>query len=466
MPKTIDPAGTYVVMGLARSGLAAARALLELGCRVRATDSKNEESLSDALESLCPGGHAPERLELALGGHPLSLLDGAAGVILSPGIPLTVPFLREAAGRGIPVLGEVEFAFRLLQGRILAITGSNGKSTTTAMVAHLLTTAGFDAHAAGNIGTPLAEFIGRDTSDTVFAAELSSFQLESVETFHPRVAAILNITPDHLDRYDSMEDYARAKWRIFQTMGVQDAAVLNASDARLRDGAPALPCPVYFFDPGPGEVSPSLRGSFVRDGQVILNVDGSPEPVLPVGDIPLPGRHNLENVLAATLICRLAGVPADALGAGVRSFQALPHRLQPVCEICGRSFYNDSKATNVDSTLLALQAFERPIVVILGGKDKGSPYTPLLDPIRKNVRHCILIGQAADRITEDLGPSVPQTRCSTMGEAVRTAFCISLPGDVVLLSPACSSYDMFDHFEHRGSVFISEVEALSREVRK
>ncbi|HOB53979.1 MAG TPA: UDP-N-acetylmuramoyl-L-alanine--D-glutamate ligase [Acidobacteriota bacterium] len=456
---------TYVVMGLARSGLAAARQLLQRGHRVLVTDTKSAGELGEALTVLEDTARiAPGELELHLGGHPEGLLAGARAVVLSPGIPLTVPFLVRAGEQGVPIWSEVELASRWIRGTMVGITGSNGKSTTTALTAHILALSGRPAYAVGNIGQALSDFVGVDRPGACFVTELSSFQLETIVTLRPRVAAILNITPDHMDRYASLDAYAEAKWNLFKNMEAGDAAVLNAGDARLTAGAARLRCPVYTFDARPVGDPAALNGAGLADGTIWVRTGGEPVAVMPRSDIPLPGRHNLENVLAAVLMGRLLGLEPEQLAAGVRTFEPLPHRLQPVASIRGRTFYNDSKATNVDSTLLAIESFDRKILLILGGKDKGSDYAPLVRPIRERVRHVLLIGQAADKIERALPTDVPRSRCRDLADAIRTGFALSAEGDVILLSPACASFDMFDNFEHRGEVFRRDVLALKREL--
>lgn len=463
--KENPPAGIYVVMGLARSGLAAARLLLRHGCRVRITDLKPADAFPREIDTL--NGDARENdspVEFHLGGHPPAILDGAAAVVLSPGIPLTAPLLHQATQAGIPVWSEVELAFRFIRGTVWGITGSNGKSTTTALTAHILAQSGRKAFAVGNIGQALADFLDQDGPETIFVTELSSFQLETIDRFHPRLATILNITQNHLDRYVSMEEYATAKWNLFRNMGPADAAILNARDTRLVQGAAALRCPVHYFDSRPADDPARVRGAGVAGGSLWLAAGGAAFPFMPQAEIPLPGRHNLENVLAAALFTHLGGISPEAIRAGVRTFQALPHRLEPVAEIQGRFFYNDSKATTVESTLYALHAFEQKILLILGGKDKGSDFAPLVEPVRQRVKHCLLIGKATGKISRALGADIPQTMCSDLNHAIRLGFELSAPGDVILLSPACASFDMFDNFEHRGEVFRHEVLKLKSEL--
>ncbi len=460
-----DMGKIYIVAGMARSGIAAARMLLSSGAIVRLTDTRTAGELAEQVNDLRDTTQqAPGRLELHLGGHPESILSGATALILSPGIPPAIPFVRRAAERGIPVWSEIELAFRHLRGQVVGITGSNGKSTTTALTAHLLRTAGRVAVAAGNIGAPLCDFIANDSPEAIHVTELSSFQLETIDRFHPRLGAILNITPDHLDRYADMEAYAGAKWNLFRRMDAADAAILNARDRRLVEGSARVSCRTWFFDSRPATSVEHISGAGLVGDEIWIAAGQAPRLLMNAGEIPLPGIHNLENVMAAALMATLSGAEIADIAAGVRSFKGLPHRLEPVAEIDGRSFYNDSKATNVDSTVLALGAFHRPIVLILGGKDKGGDYAPLRDPISRGVRHCLLIGAAADIIEKAINGTVPISRCRDMGEAVRRGLELSSPGDVILLAPACASFDMYTNFEHRGEVFRREVLNLKKEV--
>ena len=458
------PGGPFVIMGLARSGLAAALQLLKRGVPVRVTDLKPARELAAEVDSLqAAADRSGARLEIHLGAHPEAMLQGAAALILSPGIPPEAPYVRQAAAAGLPVWSEVELAYRLLQGTVAGITGSNGKSTTTALTAHILEQAGRVAFAAGNIGRAMSDFLAQDGPEAIFVTELSSFQLETIDRFHPKIAAFLNFTPDHLDRYPSLEAYAEAKWNLFRNMTAGDAAVLNGNDPALRRQAARILCPVYFFDSRPVSEPDAIHGAGIVQDTLWLRTSGAPIRLLARGEIPVPGRHNLENALAAALMCHLLGLDAAKIAAGIRSYRPLPHRLQFVAEVAGRSFYNDSKATNVDSTLLAIQSFEQPIVLILGGKDKGSPYTPLLETMRRRVRHCLVIGQATSKIEQELGHQVAMTRCRDLAEAVGRSLEFSQPGDVVLLSPACASYDQFRDYEQRGEVFVQSVRRLRLE---
>jgi UDP-N-acetylmuramoylalanine--D-glutamate ligase len=465
MTLNLQPRDTYVVVGLARSGQAAASRLLAHRCVVRVTDIKPEGDLAEPIRAL-QNQTIPEggRLEFFLGGHPDSILDGARALILSPGVPVASPFIQKALARDIPVWSEVEFAFRLLRGVLVGITGSNGKSTTTALTAHILRQAGRDAYAVGNIGAPLSDYLVYDSPATIYVTELSSFQLETIDTFRPRIAAILNLTPDHLDRYESFEEYAAAKWNIFRNMGPGDRAILNGQDPMLTRDRGRITCPILEFRSAPQASPESIRGAGVVGDTVYVNSGGESLAILGVPEIPLPGRHNLENALVAALAAHLLGLAPAEIRSGILGFRALAHRLQPVAEVKGRRYYNDSKATNVDSTLLAIESFPHPIVLILGGKDKGSDYAPLVEPIRRRVRQVLLIGAASDKIDQALPADIPRRRVRDMADAVRTGLEVSEPGDAVVLSPACASFDMFDNFEHRGEVFCELVRQLKRDV--
>lgn len=452
------PDELYVVMGLARSGLAAARLLLARGCRIRVTDLQGEEAFSREIGLIGQAAEAcPGRVEFSLGGHPENLLDDVRAVILSPGIPLTVPFLQAARRRGIPVWSEVELASRCLRGVMVGITGSNGKSTTTALTAHLLCTSGMKALAVGNIGQPISAFAAGDGPPAIFVTELSSFQLECIETLRPKVGMLLNITQNHLDRYPSMDEYAAAKWNMFRNMGEGDYAILNAEDPRVCRGSDSLRCPVWYFSAQPAEHPDRIRGAGICRDQLWLNTGHGAFLVMEGREVPLPGRHNLENALAAALAASLLGASPVEIRNGIMTFSPLPHRLELVGELEGRRFYNDSKATTVESVLVALAAFGRGTVLILGGKDKGSDFRPLAPVLAEKGTQVLLLGQAADKIAHALGSAIPSQHVKDLAEAVRRGFELAPPGGVVLLSPACASFDMFNNFEHRGDVFREEV---------
>ena len=454
MRRGVDLAGKRVlVVGLARSGLASALLCARHDAKVTATDELQETKLAETAEKLCAAGVA-----LALGGHPEGIFLEQDLIIVSPGVAANLPQLELARAQGIRVWSEVELAWHLLQGRLVAITGSNGKTTTTALVGHILQTAHIPVLVGGNIGTPLVSLVDSSSEATVTAAEISSFQLETIHAFRPDIAVLLNLTPDHLDRHASFEEYARAKARIFENQVEHDSAVLNADDPNVAQFAPSRP-EVFWFSRN----KRVMAGAFLRGGQIIFRQDGAEIVLLHRGEIPLRGEHNLENVLAACIVARLAGAEPAAIAAGVRSFAGVEHRLEFVAEIGGVNFFNDSKATNVDATLKALEAFSSPLLVILGGKDKGGDFTALEEPLRRHARLVLLIGAASDKIAEQLGNALPVERAETLDRAVRLAFDRANSGDTILLAPACASFDQFENFEHRGRVFKQIVESLSRE---
>jgi UDP-N-acetylmuramoylalanine--D-glutamate ligase len=385
---------------------------------------------------------------LELGAHTPALFLAQDLIVISPGVPAKLPALELGRAQGIPVWSEIELAWRFLRGELVAITGSNGKTTTTSLVAHILKTAGIATLVGGNIGVPLLALVESSTDSSVTVAEISSFQLEAIQGFRPEIGVLLNLTPDHLDRHESFESYAAAKMRLFENQLDRDAAVLNADDPEITKRMPSRGH-VYWFS----RQKRVAEGAFLRDGEIVFRVDGLETVVARRNEIALRGEHNLENVLAACAAAHLAGAPAPAIAGGVKTFRAVEHRLEFVAEAGGVEFYNDSKATNVDATLKALEAFPGPLIVILGGKDKGSPYTPLIDPLRQRARLAILIGAAAGKIAADLGDAVPVEHAGTLDRAVKLAAERAQSGDVVLLAPACSSFDQFENYEQRGRVF-------------
>jgi UDP-N-acetylmuramoylalanine--D-glutamate ligase len=440
----IDLAGKRVlVVGLARTGIVTSLFAAGYGATVTATDAKPESELADTAARLRAAG-----VKLELGGHAQGTFLDQDLIVISPGVPATLPPLALARARGIPVWSEIELAWRFLRGKLIGITGSNGKTTTTALVAHILKTSKIETYVGGNIGTPLLSLVESSTDSSVTVAEISSFQLEAIEAFRPEIGVLLNLTPDHLDRHASFEEYATAKMRLFENQLDRDAAVLNADDPEVTRRMPSRPH-VFWFS----RQKRVAEGAFLRDGQIICRHDGSEVAVARRDEIPLRGEHNVENVLAACAASYLAGADPAAIANGVKTFRGVEHRLEFVAEIAGVAFYNDSKATNVDAARKAMEAFPGPLIVILGGKDKGSPYTPLREPLRDRARLAIVIGAAAERIAADLGDAVPLEHANTLDRAVRIAMDCARPGDAVLLAPACSSFDQFENYEHRGRVF-------------
>ena len=435
-----------LVVGLGKSGLAAALFLRRRGAQVTVSDVRSAEALTKEIPALLDEGVMVEA-----GGHGVLTFRRQDLIVVSPGVPLDTPELVQAKSFGLSIIGEVELASRFLKGRMLAITGSNGKTTTTALVGEILKKSGLPTLVAGNIGVPIIGLVDESTADTWSVLEVSSFQLESTIEFHPSIAVILNITPDHLDRHGSFENYARAKEKIFAAMDGNDAVVLNADNPPAADAARRTNARVYWFS----IEHPVEQGAWLEDGYVVYrqSKDEIPEQIMPLKSIPLKGAHNVENVLAAVVSARLAGVPANAVRSGVEAFQAVEHRLEYVATINGVEFYNDSKATNVDATAKAVAAFSSGIHLILGGKDKGSDYTLLNPLLRERVRAVYTIGSAAAKIESQLRGVIPLLSCGTLDKAVNEAAGAAHSGEVVLLAPACSSFDQFDNYEHRGRVF-------------
>ena len=452
MKPGIELAGKQVlVVGLARTGIATALFCAARGARVTATEERAEKEVAGAAAKLRAAGVA-----LELGGHRPETFVRKDLIVPSPGVPPMTPALEAARAMGIPVWSEIELAWRFLRGRLICITGSNGKTTTTALTGHILETAGLPVQVAGNIGTPLISRVDVSCEAGFTVVEASSFQLESISAFRPDIAVLLNITPDHLDRHGSLEAYGRAKARIFENQTERDAAVLNAEDAAVSQYSPTVPR-VFWFS----RKQRVARGCFLRDEEIVFRCDGTETVLLERKEIGLRGNHNLENVLAAAAAAKLAGVEPAAIAEGVRLFAGVEHRIEYVATISGVDYFNDSKATNVDATLKALDAFPGNVVVILGGKDKGSDYSILREPLKSHARLALLIGAATDKIEGEIGGSVPIERAGTLARAVEAAAKRALPGDTVLLAPACASFDQFESYEHRGRVFKQLVRELA-----
>jgi UDP-N-acetylmuramoylalanine--D-glutamate ligase len=435
-----------LVVGLGKSGLAAALFLRKRGAQVTVSDMRSAAALAKEIPALLEHGISVES-----GGHGLLTFRRQDLIVVSPGVPMDTPELVQVKAFGLPVIGELELAAQFLKGSILAITGSNGKTTTTALVGEILAAAGIETQVGGNIGVPVVELIEKSSDQSWSVLEVSSFQLESTHRFHPRIAVILNITPDHLDRHGGFENYALAKERIFSAQTAADMLVLNADNARAAEAAVRSAAQVYRFSLE-GSVT---QGAWVKDGQVVFQAspESRVEIVMPLKDIPLKGAHNVANVLAAVCAARLAGAPVEAIAAAVKGFRAVEHRLEYVATINGTDYYNDSKATNVDAAAKAIAAFPECIHLILGGKDKNSNYADLSDLLRERVKAVYTIGSAAEKIESQIRGIVPLVPCRTLDKAVEAARKAARPGDVVLLSPACSSFDQFENYEHRGRVF-------------
>jgi len=440
-----------LVVGLGKSGVASALFLRSQGARVTASDAKSEDELRGDIPKLLDAGVTVET-----GGHGERTFRAQDLIVVSPGVPVDVPQLAEARQQGIPVIGEIELASRFLKGHLVAITGSNGKTTTTALSGEVISMGGWESLVGGNIGTPAISLVEEATSDTNIVLEVSSFQLETIQSFHPEVAVVLNITPDHLDRHPSFQDYVNAKARIFENQTDRDYAVLNADDPATTGLSSRTRARKIWFSRRK-EVE---TGAFVRAGMILYRDEGDLREVMPVSEIPLKGAHNLENVMAATCIGILCNCEPHRIRRAVQEFKAVEHRLEYVGTVNGVEYYNDSKATNVDATIKALESFPENIHIILGGKDKGSDYSVLKDLLRARAKRVYTIGAAAEKIGAQIGSVVESVNARTLENAVRQASASAVAGDVVLLAPACASFDQFQSYEHRGRVFKEVVKAL------
>jgi len=418
-----------VVVGMARSGVAAVELLREKGAAVHAVDQKPVDfGLPWKIEPQSSAAFA-----------------GADLIVLSPGVPADLDVIAPARQRGVPIIGDLELASWFLQGEIIGITGSNGKTTTTALTGHILQASGIAAQVGGNIGTPPCVLVKSSRADQWNVLELSSFQLETARTFRARIGAALNLTPDHLDRHHTFENYAEMKARLFTTQRDGDFAVLNAGDPVCRSYASRGAGKAIWFS-STQTVSP---GAWLNGDAIALNNSA----LMKTSEIPLRGMHNVENVMAAAVISSLAGASHAQIRAAVMTFPGVEHRIEFVREIGGVAWYNDSKATNVDATLKAIAAFDGGLWIILGGKDKNSDYAPLASALAGKARAALLIGAAAQKIEQQLNGAIPAFPCGTIAAAVEKARSLAAPGDTVLLAPACASFDQFENYEHRGRVF-------------
>jgi len=446
-----------VVVGMARSGVAAVELLMEQGARVTAVDQSVASN-----PKLVELGVSVQRQDSAA-------FEDADLVVLSPGVPADLDLLQAVRAKGIPVVGDLELASWFLKGEIIGITGSNGKTTTTAMTGHILKASGIPVQVGGNIGTPPASMVRTSRAGQWNVLELSSFQLETLSlsgsSFRAHIGAALNVTPDHLDRHYTFEKYAAAKARLFENQRADDFAVLNADDP-VTSGYSGRTAAKSMFFSSTSKAEPGAYRAFslwilggVSHKREVIMLDES--PLMASEEVPLRGVHNLENTMAAAIMARLAGATHEQIRTAVMSFPGVEHRLEFVRDLDGVAWYNDSKATNVDATLKALAAFEGGLWVILGGKDKNSDYRPLAAAMKEKTRGVLLIGAAADKIENHIHGAVSIVKCGTLEGAVRHAHTSARTGDTVLLAPACASFDQFENFEHRGREFKRLVTALS-----
>lgn len=450
-----------LVVGLGKSGVASALFLKSKGARVTVSDAKPQDQLEAEIPALLDQG-----ITVETGGHGERTFGGQDLIVVSPGVPADVPLLVQARALGENVIGEIELAAQFFPGPIVAITGSNGKTTTTTLAGEIVAACGHRTVVGGNIGRPAITLVQGATADTIAVLEVSSFQLETIHTFHPRIAVVLNVTPDHLDRHRTFIAYTDAKARIFENQQPEDFAVLNSDDLTCVELAARTRAQVFWFS----RTREVKQGAFVHDGRILFRDHSGQSEVMLVSEIPLKGAHNVENVLAAICVGALLRCEPERIRKAVHDFKAVEHRLEHVATIRGVEYYNDSKATNVDATIKAIESFPANIHLILGGKDKGSDYTVLNDLLRQRVKRVYTIGAAAAKIESQIvspksgGPEIDHAQ--TLETAIKHAAKAAKRGDIVLLAPACASFDQFRNYEHRGKVFKQVVKALAEQANQ
>jgi UDP-N-acetylmuramoylalanine--D-glutamate ligase len=445
-----------VIVGFGKTGRALARFLVGRNARVTVSEIKEEPELGPEVRKWKERGVVFET-----GAHrPMTFLS-ADLIIPSPGAA-ALPALAAAKKAGVPVLSEIELASRFLKGKIVGITGTNGKSTTASLAHKILKEAGFESFLAGNIGTPLISFAERSRADHIYVTEISSFQLEHIRRFKADISVFLNLSLNHLDWHASFDAYVAAKKKLVLAQGPGDIAILNADDKLVAGLADVIRPKTYLFS----RRRRVRRGCFLRDGRIVLRDQAGEEPLMKAADIPLLGLHNQDNVMAAALVGRVLGAAARSMRLSIRSFSGLEHRLERVLTLRGVEFINDSKATTVDATIKALQSFERPIVLILGGRDKGADFGLLRPEVKRRVKKVVLLGEAGAKIAASLQGLVPMVEAGSMREAVGAAYSSAARGEIALLAPACTSFDMFKNFEDRGRAFKREVRRLAEAARR
>ncbi|MEJ2219979.1 MAG: UDP-N-acetylmuramoyl-L-alanine--D-glutamate ligase [Desulfobacterales bacterium] len=459
-----------VVVGLGRTGLATARFLHQKGARVLVADTADETQLGDPVRVLREMGVA-----LELGPHRMASFQDADLIVVSPGVSHTIEPIEKARSLGIPLMGEVELAARFIEEPIVAVTGTNGKTTTTELLGQMLKNSGISVFVGGNIGNPLIEYAGSGPKKQVVVAEISSFQLDTIERFRAQVSVLLNISADHLDRYPDFEAYADSKMRVFSNQQADDVAVLNGSDPLIRTKTKAIKSQRLFFP----AIENDEQGAVLNGKRIILNLTRLKriqstiriphsafriQEYLDIAKIRLLGRHNFENACAASLAALASGATLEGIQKTLDHFKGLAHRLELIATVNGVEYYNDSKATNVDGVIRALDSFSKPVVLLMGGRDKGSDFSVLRDHIRAHAKELIVMGEAAEAIRAALGQLLPTKDAASMQEAVTTAFEDAAPEDVVLFSPGCASFDWYSNYAERGDDFRRAVEEIKKRV--
>lgn len=445
-----------LVVGLEKTGEALCAFLLHQGAQVKVSEKRNPEELGNKILSWEKKG-----ITIEAGGHELHSFLEADLIIPSPGVPF-LPVLKKARDRGVKIISEIELAHRFLRGKIVGITGSNGKSTTATLTSNILKDGGVKAFLAGNIQTPLISFVEQSLPDHVYVTELSSFQLKHIEQFKVNVSVILNISPDHLDWHKTFEDYYESKKNLIVNQGKNEIAILNRDDSLVWSLVKNAEFKIYAFS----RKDRVARGCYLHKNSIILS-EKQPRTLMKISEIPLKGTHNQENVMASALVGLIFGISLSSIRKSIKSFRGLEHRLEKVLSLGEIEFYNDSKATNVDAALKSIQSFDKKIVLIMGGRDKGGDFQKLKKPIKEKVKHLILMGEARGKIQKAFENAIPTNLASSLKEAVQLGFSVATPGEIILLAPACTSFDMFKNFEERGTVFKQEVFRLKEKtVRK
>jgi UDP-N-acetylmuramoylalanine--D-glutamate ligase len=438
------------IVGIARSGLAAAALADSYGGKPFVSDSKDAALLGPSLERLKASG-----IPFETGGHTERLLENDY-LVVSPGVPPTIDILNKARAKGIPVFSEIEFAYWACKGKIIAITGSNGKTTTTTLIGEIFTAAGFDTFIGGNIGLPFSDIVQKIPENGIAVIEVSNFQLETIEDFAPDTALILNLTPDHLDRHGTFENYKKAKYRITENQATEQSLILNLEDPEIRKDNVQTDATIHYFTTQDSETATS----FVRDGVLIGRHGDAEHAILPTTEILIPGPHNLQNASAAVCAAMQYDVAPEIIAGVLKKFPGVEHRMEKVGRVAGINFINDSKATNVDSVCYALRSVDGQLYLIAGGRDKGADFAPLIELGKGKIKGILAIGEAREKVFNQLGHAFPVQFAESLGEAVRLAFEMAFPGETVLLSPGCASFDQFENYEHRGKVFKAAVADL------
>ncbi len=442
-----------LVVGMGQTGKAVCDYLLKKDARIMISEVKESVEISDEVRE--------RAVHVELGKHSKEVFERADLIVVSPGVPMNIEPIIKAREKGIKVIAEVELAFAELKGLIIGVTGSNGKSTTVTLIYKIISDSGANCFLCGNIGHPLISFVENSKDEDIYVVELSSFQLEGIEKFRPNISSVLNITPDHLDRYHDFGEYVEAKKRIFLNQKPEDFAVINLDDEVSSKFVGEIRAKLYFFS----RRKEQAKGVYVKDGKIFLK-DEDKREIMRVNDIPLKGIHNLENILASVAISKIAGVEPETMKKSIMEFKGLEHRMEYTGRIGEVVFYNDSKATNIDATLKSIQSFEKGIVIIMGGRDKGGNFAILEEEIKRRVKGIVLIGEAKQKIRKTYSWFSRMEDAGSMEEAVKIAFEMAKPSGIVLLAPGCASFDMFNNFEHRGEVFKNEVSKLVKYYEK